>query len=348
MSSEATHAGSFDAGAADTFQPALPWESDIVRFRRRVLHFILIPCLLFAPWLPFGLIFGRQLLERAKGPGARTQIEQSFRNVQVRDYDLLFLGNSRVYRGLNPNRFAIPGYNFGCNDDTFNQVYFKLKWLRDRNISFRYLAMGVDLFQFSYMSDYRNEIYAEYFGDAYLADYEPHPWVDAGMQVRRIVRSLNPKYLFLPDNGRTFMRENGQLIKPGRASPTDIAKRSARRLPLQVDYFERILVDCEQNNVKVFLCMLPIRPEEQNCYRNGEIEEFMQFTRGYTNENVVLINYTFDDSYVMSDYTDITHFNEAAAERLSIQLNTSIMSHLERMQERLQMASPATGASRLE
>ncbi len=301
---------------------------DISRFRRRVWCFILVPCLLFVPWMPIGLLFGKQFLERAKGPTSETQIINSFHGAETREYDLLMLGNSRIYRGLNPDRFSIPSYNFGCNDDTFNQLYFKLQWLRERNISFRYLVMGVDLFQFSYMSDYRNEVYARYFGDRYLADYESHPWKDRGMQLRALVRSLNPKYMFTPNNGRIFQRENGQYIKPGRAKPTDTAKRSTRRLPANVDYFEGILADCREHGVKVFLCMPPTRTEELNCYQEGEIEDFMQFINTYASEDVVLIDYTHDEGYVMSDFTDITHLNEAAAERFSIQLNESLMTHL--------------------
>ncbi|MCH2200465.1 MAG: DUF1574 domain-containing protein [Fuerstiella sp.] len=327
--------------AAEESQVVSSTDTDLRRFRRRVLSFF-FPCLLFIPWLPVGLIFGQQWLERAKGPTNETQINQSFRGAEDREYELLLLGNSRVYRGLNPDRFSVSSYNFGCNDDTFNHMYFKLKWLRDRNISFRYLAMGVDLFQFSYMSPDRNYVYSRYFGDAYLDDYEPRTWADAGLKVRKIVRSLNPKYMFMPNNGRTFLRDNGQFIKPGKAAPTDTAKRSTRRMPVQVGYFEKILTDCRKHGVKVWLCMLPIRPEEQNAYRKGEIDSFMEFIREYVTDDVVLIDYTFDDSYVMSDYTDITHINEAAAERLSVQLNESIMSHLGSAADRSQIISRST------
>ena len=74
----------------------LPMNDDMRRFRRRVVCFVFIPCLLFAPWLPIGFVFGRQLLERAKGPTAETQIDKSFENAGARDYELLLLGNSRI------------------------------------------------------------------------------------------------------------------------------------------------------------------------------------------------------------------------------------------------------------
>ena len=120
------------------------------------------------------------------------------------------------------------------------------------------------------------------------------------------------------------------------------------RLPLQVDYFERILADCRAHGTQVFLCMLPIRVEERNAYRDGEIDEFMTFINGYTSEDVVLIDFTFDESYVMSDYTDITHLNEAAADRLSGQLNDSIMSRLQRFEPHTRIAAGPSGTTVIE
>jgi predicted peroxiredoxin len=338
MTADAIQAKGMGAHARQETSPDQSVCREISRFRRRVWCFILTPCLLLVPWLPIGVIYGQFFLERAKGPTSETQINNSFHGAETREYDLLMLGNSRIYRGLNPDRFSIPSYNFGCNDDTFNQLYFKLKWLRERNVSFRYLVMGVDLFQFSYMSDYRNEVYTRYFGEPYLADYESHPWKDRGMQLRAFIRSLNPKYMFTPNNGRIFQRDNGQYIKPGRAKPTDTARRTTKRLPANVEYFENILADCQEHGVKVFLCMPPTRPEERNCYQEGEIEDFMQFIRQYVTEDVVLIDYTFDEGYAMSDFTDITHLNEAAAERFSVQLNESLMNYLTPIHDQTRIA----------
>lgn len=301
---------------------------DMLLFRRRLLTFLLSPLLLCVPWLPFGLLYGQQFLENAKGPTYQTQIDRAFAQAVSRDYDMLFLGNSRIYRGLNPDRFAVSSYNFGHNDDTYNHVFYKLKWLRDQGVSFRYLVLGVDFFQFSYMSRQRNQAYGKYLGEDYLADYEPQPWADVGLKIRLITRGLNPKYMFLPNDGRTFLRDNGQYVKPGEASPTDTAVRSATRLPLQVAYFEKVLEDCRKHKVKVFLCMLPVRPEERNCYREGEIDDFMQFIRGYLDSDVALIDYTLDPEYSLADYTDITHFNESAAERFSTQLNQDLLSRI--------------------
>ncbi|WP_461488949.1 hypothetical protein, partial [Pontibacter sp. HJ8] len=74
------------------------------------------------------------LTQSAYGPTTKAQIEQSFENALRKDYDMLILGNSRIYRGINPEKFSTNAYNFAHDDDSYNQMYYKLKYvLADKN-----------------------------------------------------------------------------------------------------------------------------------------------------------------------------------------------------------------------
>lgn len=301
--------------------------SELRKFLRRVLIFAATPLLAYIPYLPVGIFYGEQILQRVKGPTDQQQVENSFRGAANREYDLLLLGNSRVYRGINPDQFEVPAFNFACDSDAFNQMYFKLKWVREHGKSPGIVVLGVDPFQFSHMHDARNHLYGEYFGEAYLADYPPAPYAAEKYYWRHFPKRLNPKYLLMSSDDRPFFRENGQYIRPGKALATDRVSRRAKRLPLQVSYFERILEDCRQHGTQVFLCLMPTRSEELAVYAAGQVDEFRQFIAGYTNPQVVFLDFAEDPSYVLSDYTDITHLNEVAADRFSRQLSTA-MFHL--------------------
>lgn len=105
-----------------------------------------------------------------------------------------------------------------------------------------------------------------------------------------------------------------------------------------MQYFEKILDHCRRNSVTAFLCMLPIRPKEPRAYKDGEMEEFRTFLFEYVDENTHLLDFTYDDGYVTADYTDITHFNEAAADRFSAQLDGTIHNVLDRTDRRQMIA----------
>ncbi|MEZ6060294.1 MAG: hypothetical protein R3C19_08040 [Planctomycetaceae bacterium] len=299
-----------------------PETQDIARFLRKAATFFFCPLI---AWLPFGLLFHQQLLENAKGPSVEKQIRMSFENAASRDFELLMLGNSRIYRGLNPDRFSMPACNFSHDDDSFNQMYYKLKWLDDHGKSFRYLIAGVDFFQFSFHSDRRNYVYSTLLDDAYAADFPALPFWHKRRWVRPgLFRGLNPKHLFASSEGRPFFKANGQYIMPGTASATDTVQRSTERLPLQVKYFEKMLQHCRERNITVFLCLLPIRPEEQRVYDRQQLAEFMNFLRHYESRDTIVVDCTFDSGYTMADYTDITHLNERAADRFSEQLDDTL------------------------
>ncbi|MCA9065641.1 MAG: hypothetical protein KDA96_21380 [Planctomycetaceae bacterium] len=294
----------------------------IQRFLRRTGFFVCAPLLVY---LPFGVLFHEQLLERSKGPNVEKQILSAFEHARTHDFDLLILGNSRMYRGVNPDRFSVPAFNLAHDDDSFNQMYYKLRWLEEQGRGIRFLAMGVDYFQFGVCSDRRNYVYTRLFDPKYAADYPPVGFFDKRNWVKPgFFNGINPKHLFADGNGRPFIRENGQYIRPGTASPADFVPRDTEKLPLQVNYFERILQHCRERDITVFLCLLPIRPEEKNAYQEGEIEKFLAFLKPYLAEDVHLLNFTNAPDFRMNDYTDITHLNETAANRFSTLLDESI------------------------
>lgn len=305
-------------------------EHELRFFLRRATMFLAVPLVLYIPYLPVGVLFGEAILQRVKGPTDQQQIENSFSGAVARDYDLLILGNSRVYRGINPDELAIPSFNFGCDSDTFSQIYHKLQWVRRQGRAPAYLLVGVDPFQFSFLPDVRNHLYGPYLGSDYLADYPARPWAAELYWLRHFPKRLNPKYLFQFATERPFVRANGQYIRPGQALATDRVSRTARRLPIQVHYFEALLQDCQQHGTTVFLCVLPTRLEELAAYEPNDFSEFQQFLSRYLNSRTHLLDFSISHSFKLQDFTDITHLNEVAANEFSRQLSVAILDRLER------------------
>ena len=58
------------------------------------------------------------------------QIKMSFENSIADNYNCYFLGNSRIYRNINPEMMTtVKAYNFGHDNDSYNQMYYKLLYL---------------------------------------------------------------------------------------------------------------------------------------------------------------------------------------------------------------------------
>jgi hypothetical protein len=272
-----------------------------------------------------------RLISLSRGPSTKQQISQSFENAFERQYNLLILGNSRVYRGLNPEYFSLKAFNFSHDNDSYNQSYYKLKLLIEGKKEIKYLILGVDYFQFSFLSDTRNYIYADYLGEDYLNDFDSNVLIQ---KVNYHLRNLTPRPLLnsilrgIP-NEKPYLKENGQYIRPGIANKTDNVKRDIKRLDIQVEYFNKILDLCLAKNIKCFLVMPPVRENELNSYTEEDILGFNSFLSSNVDlTKVEYLNYSKNNEFSISDYTDITHLNGNAAIRFSKMLNDTIVTQI--------------------
>lgn len=290
----------------------------------------LINILLFAsPAIVYSIIailFMPYLISLANGPSTKQQITYSFNNAAKMHYELLILGNSRTYRGLNPNLFSYTALNFSHDNDSYNQIYYKLKYLIDMKKNIKYLILGVDYFQFSFKSDTRNYIYADYLGSDYMKDFKRNRIFLN--KVEYYLGNINPRKILLlsPKENKPFLRNRGQYIVPGLARENDTITRSINRLEFQVKYFEKTLKLCKQKNIKVFIVNLPTRQNELNSYTATEIQDFDIFINKYLIEkHIYYLNFSKLKGFTTKDYTDITHFNEKAANRFTEILNKEII-----------------------
>jgi hypothetical protein len=211
-------------------------------------------------------------------------------------------------------------------------MYYKLTWLDSDSL--KIVVMGVDYFTFSYLSDKRNYAYGPLFGDEYLKDYYSGPagkvkfYSDAVYQ--RLInyagfdrtKFLIRSFVMGANKQRPKLKSNGQYIYPGVAKESDRIVRDTTMLPIQKDYFKRIVAWCNDRNVKLVLVMPPTRKEERTNYTAKSIAAFEKYLSQF--ENTTYLNFSEAKDYEMKDFSDITHLNEAAADRFSATLNDSI------------------------
>ena len=288
----------------------------------KIIKFLIKFCYFIAPLIIvyFGFMYFvvPSILSYNYGPNTEEQITQSFNNALKKDYDLLVLGNSRLYRGVNPERFQIETFNFSHDDDTYIKIFFKLKYLIKNNKDFEYMILGVDYFQFSYMNDSRNYIYGTYFGEDFLKLYGEKDLDKFKMEnLKRRFHPVKLKSLTYKKNN-IFLKQNGQYIKPGKSKKGQFQKRSAELLPIQREYFEKTLQLAKDNNISVFLLMAPVRDSQMKNYTEYDIQNFQNFINKFSDKYSAFLNYSRDENYDSSDYTDVTHLTPEAADRFQI------------------------------
>lgn len=289
----------------------------------------MIPCFIVgAIYSIITLFFLPNLIEKEEGPSVEKLIHQSFKNASSKNYDLLILGNSGTYRGINPDILSIPSYNFSHDNDTYNQIYYKLVWLKRKNKKFKYLILGIDYFQFSYISDTRNYLYSPLFDVAYSKDYPIKNFMQLFFDRTNIKDMKRLKYLkniFTDKKEAIFQKENGQYIRPDKFAKERKFYTSIKRLPIQEKYFKLILDICSKDSIEIFICMVPVRKKVMLNYTEKDIKEFNNYIAANVNSRIYYLNYSTQPGWNAEDYTDMVHLNVKAADKYSKQLNDTVL-----------------------
>lgn len=296
------------------------------KFIMRGIVFVGVLCLIVNSCM--GYISGK--VRKLNGPNYEEQIEISIKGVSSEHYETIALGNSRMYRGINPHKLDSKAYNFAHDNDSFNQIYYKLLYLKKIDKLPKEVLMGVDYFQFSVFSDTRNHVYKRYFDSGYMKDYD----FDLNNSFNNYMTfTQNRIYLWLDWlqglkeynlEEVPYMTDRGQYVLYGVAKENDKVTRESTILPLQENYFEKILEFCEENSIKLNMIMMPTRANELESYSEETIKEFDEYFKSKESENVRYLNFARDVRFTLEDYQDKTHLNKDGADKFSEILNETM------------------------
>lgn len=290
------------------------------QFVKRVLLFCII---IAASYLLFSTFVTPRLLTLAFGDNVENQLKKSFKMAKELDYELLILGNSKIYCGVNPDMFSRPTYNLAHNNDNYNQLYYKLIWLKEQGKSFDYLILGTDYFKFGFKSDTRNAYYGKYLGKQYLKDYNNSFFRKAQLLKEEYSIQKLKKLLRFPYE-KHYLKDNGQFARFGKPSDEDFQKRKFGFMDLQIKYFDSIIAFANREQIKVYILMPPMQNIEFEQYQPSEIDSFNRFINSRLSENVAYLDFGTKHAFGPQDYIDMAHLNQDAANVFSKMLDSAI------------------------
>jgi hypothetical protein len=283
--------------------------------------------------------FAHLSIKNVKGPSTRYQIEHSFKNALILNYNTLILGSSKFYRGINPDLID-SSFNFSHDNDIFNQLYYKLQFLEANNKKFDVLILGYDYFGFSYISDTRNYIYEDYFATQYSEDYRHKASIDKRFNsfiTMNFTQTFKPFRIGLfknPVPNMPYITEKGQYVRFGIASPykSNTEKDSAKILDVQVKYFYKIVSYCKQKKIQLILVMIPARKIELENYTKLEMKKVDNVIKLGMSKypSTCFLDYCNDSSFHTADFEDELHLNKYGADKISIKLNNDIKNLIQR------------------
>lgn len=304
----------------------------IKKFIIRTLILSVIFVLIFSGYI----YLGTKALEYRNGPGISAILTRQFENSISKKYECYVLGNSRTFRGIDPEKINEKTFNFSGNGEAYDLMYYKLKYILTHNGNFKTLILGTDFFQFGFNSIDNSWNYGDYFGEEFSKEYpSENKFVSKLSFIMGPLQGVN-NTLGIFNSIKIFalkepvkanrLKDDGQYLQEQRLSSDNLVERIENKLPQEVSFFEKILELCKKNNVKVLITLLPAQKEELSLYNNPNIKaEFDSFIQKYEGNNVAYLDFFNLNTFSSEDWLDVNHFTPKGADKFSIYLNSKMM-----------------------
>lgn len=308
------------------------WRVTMKRFIKKSLFFIL-PVLCIFICMEFLL---RHIPNDYK-------IKKEYLDKNAQNIEILCLGSSEVYYGINPIYFSKNGFNASHIAQTIESDLEILKKYQNKLKRMKYIIIPV-----SYITLYRNlhnnaetwriknyTLYYNIHTSTNIKDYSEVLSFDTVTNIQRLYsyyikkkQEITTSELGFGANHPSTYQED--LIKGGE----EYAKRYTRNNKKGFFLFDgniellKSIIQIAQNNKAVVIFFTP--PMYYTCRDNldyGQIERSINAISEIAKEynNTIYINYMYDKTFIKSDYFDAAHLNEIGAEKQTKLLNNLII-----------------------
>lgn len=288
---------------------------------------VLIVFLICTSFLSLYRYVSTYVLNKHHGPSTEELIRKQFSDIEVQgdSIECIFLGSSRFARGITPELFDMCSYNFAHDNDSYNQMYYKLLYVHDRCPNLKRIVVCYDYVSFCNFTGTRNYVYHKYFPNVYTNDYSSnfynnyiYPILKSAQNFSYVIRSFKNAVPV------SYLTGKGQFVlNEGMASINDKITRSTDILQIQESYFNQIIEFTKLNNIDCWLVTMPIRDGEYKSYSNTFIDNMRRKALSY--ENIHYIDYSRNADFLKLEFfSDICHFNKQSADLFSKELSNVI------------------------
>jgi hypothetical protein len=301
----------------------------MVKFLKKVSFFIAILAIV---WLCFELFYRF---------AANNYTEKS-KNISTgyKDCEVLILGNSHTFYGLNPDFFKRKAFNLANKSQTLFYDQLLLEKYIDSLNALKYVIIPVEYSSLSASDDNAELAWRSYFYESQMGiDTKTHKVFD----LKKYSRALPPPFLITLKAIKKYCTK-GSLVdcQPNGWAPYEGMNSehnnkamgkiiAAKHEDNSVDFNKNIqrlksmVVTCRQKGVKVFLVTMPVTSYYADNINRKKLALITAQCNAFANENKIhYINLFQDKRFVNADFFDIDHLNTNGAKKCTRVINNFV------------------------
>ncbi|RCW27023.1 hypothetical protein [Marinilabilia salmonicolor] len=254
-----------------------------------------------------------------------------------KDIEVLILGSSHTYRGLNPEFFNIETYNVAFPSQLLEHDAFILKKYINDAKKLKYVILPISYFTlFKDMEDgiesWREKYYYLYFGYPKLVNIKnaleilspsSKPLLNkfkviSGLEPPSKVGHLQNGFGSFPDNLKT---ESFDIT--GRKAAIRHTPKDFKKFPQKKNQLEKLIEITTEKNIQLFLLTTPKMKQYRKHLSSEVLNKIDSLCLGFAieNENTHYINLRESNLFDDNDFYDSDHLNPEGAKKLSFYLS---------------------------
>lgn len=298
---------------------------------KRYIFNILIIAIYSVLFIGLYNIVSTKILSMVYGLTTKQQIDKQFADLtsQRDSIECIYLGSSKFYHGINPNLITPCGFNLAHDNDSYNQIYYKLLYVNERCPKLKRVVVCFDYVSFCVFSETRNYVYHHYLPEEYCQDYSKnfynnyvYPYLIGTKNLPKVIVSFINKNIPQPP----FLTNKGQYITFEKAHDDDYVKYCTSIYDIQISYFNKIVRYCHDHHLECVVVGMPNRDGEYWNYDKvfiAKIDDIVSKTQ--KDYSCTYLNYIRDKEFLeVNLFSDVSHFNQYGADVFSRRLNADI------------------------
>lgn len=261
---------------------------------------------------------------------------------QEKDIEVLVLGSSHPYQGINPAYFDIKGFNLANSGQDF---YYDTKMVQRHIDNLSNLKMVI--FTVSYHSfEFRIANQAENHRVLFYQRYHGVPPEKKGLirsiEAQIAILNYQKSYFSSIFRGKNIFKKQRSMSDLGFVAVATVGEKNDQTgrdkikahhaemnpedFDLSYKYLAQTISLLEQRNIKVVLLSLPVYETYSNNFDPQKYIEMQEAIKKFQEDkNIEYSNYLFDKNFTYADFANDDHLNTAGAEKMSKMINQEII-----------------------
>lgn len=268
--------------------------------------------------------------------------KKNYLNTNSNNIEVLFLGSSHIYFGINPEYFSRKSFNGAHISQSLNFDLAILEKYKDRWKNLKYIIIPIDYFSMystleGGIENWRVKNYSIYYNISTYGNYWSGFEIFNGKLPSNISRTKS--YLFNGKSditcnkfgfGTTYKsKDKKDLIETGKTA----SKRHTKELENNQSTFSEniqtinsIIEFANSHNLKIIFITCPAYSSYRENLNPIQLDNSVNFIKNLSakNTNAAYYNFLTDKTFIAEDYYDADHLNEIGAKKLTSKMDSII------------------------